>query len=97
MQHTLAAAGQLGAGTRVVSLPSFERFERQDPAYREEVLPSSCTKRIAIEAGVGGLWWKHVGSAGKVVAIDRFGISAPGDTVMKELGITPEALIEAAK
>ena len=82
-------------GVRVVSLPCFERFERQPAAYREEVLPASCTKRIAIEAGVSDLWWKYVGTAGKIIGIDRFGISAPGNTVFKELGITAEAVAQA--
>ena len=97
VQHVLAAAEQIGAGARVVSMPCFERFERQSPEYRDEVIPPGCTKRVAIEAGVGGLWWKYVGDSGKVIAIDRFGISAPGDTVMKELSMTAEAVIEAVK
>jgi transketolase len=96
LQHAMAAAAALGDGVRVVSLPCFERFDRQDAAYRESVLPASCTKRIAIEAGVSGLWWKYVGTAGKVLGIDRFGISAPGGTVMKELGMTKEAVVSAA-
>jgi transketolase len=97
VQHVFAAAKELGAGTRVVSMPCFERFDRQNYAYREEVLPSSCTRRIAIEAGVSGLWWKYVGTQGKVLGIDRFGISAPGDVVMQELGMTPAAVVAAAK
>jgi len=60
-------------------------------------LPAAVTKRIAIEAGVTGLWWKYVGTEGKVLGIDRFGISAPGDVVMKELGMTKEDVIAAAK
>ena len=97
VQHAVAAADQLGAGVRVVSMPCFERFDRQTKEYQEEVIPSSCQKRIAIEAGVSGLWWKYVGDKGQVIGIDRFGISAPGDTVMKELSMTPEAIVEAAK
>lgn len=97
VQHVFAAAKELGAGTRVVSMPCFERFDRQSDAYREEVLPSSCTHRIAIEAGVSGLWWKYVGTQGKVLGIDRFGISAPGDVVMQELGMTSAAVVAAAK
>ena len=61
----------------------------------DEVLPPSCRKRVAIEAGVSGLWWRWVGDQGKVIAIDRFGISAPGPVVFKELGITPEAVSAA--
>jgi len=97
LQHVMKAADQLGPGTRVVSLPCFERFDRQSAAYREEVLPKSCKKRIAIEAGVSGLWWKYVGDEGQVIGIDRFGISAPGDTVMKELRMTADDVVKAAK
>ena len=97
VQHAMSAAEKMGHGVRVVSMPCFERFERETQEYREEILPSSCTKRIAIEAGVSGLWWKYVGDEGKVIGIDRFGISAPGGTVMTELSMTPEALIEAAQ
>jgi transketolase len=82
-------------GVRVVSMPCMERFDRQDAAYRESVLPAACTKRIAIEAGVSALWWKYVGTQGQIIAIDRFGISAPGNTVFKELGITAEAVAKA--
>ena len=97
VQHAVVAAEQLGSGVRVVSVPSFERFDRQSDEYKEKTIPSSCKKRIAIEAGVSGLWWKYVGDQGQVIGIDRFGISAPGDTVMKELSMTPEAILEAAK
>ena len=79
----------------MVSLPCFERFDRQDAAYRESVLPAACTKRVAIEAGVSALWWKYVGTQGQIIAIDRFGISAPGNIVFKELGITAEAVAKA--
>ena len=95
VQHALAAAETLGTGVRVVSMPCFERFDRQDPDYREEILPASCTRRVAIEAGVTGLWWKYVGTSGAVVGIDRFGISAPGPKVMEQFGITPQAVVEA--
>lgn len=96
LQWAVAAARQLGAGVRVVSLPSFLRFDAQSKDYRESILPSSCRKRVAIEAGVTGLWSKYVGLDGKVVGIDRFGLSAPGNTAMKELGITTEAVVAAA-
>ena len=82
-------------GVRVVSLPCFERFDRQSADYRESVLPAACTKRVAIEAGVSGLWWKYVGTQGQIIGIDRFGISAPGNQVFKELGITAEAVATA--
>lgn len=97
LQHAMEAAEALGAGVRVVSMPCFERFDRQPAAYRDEVLPAACTRRVAIEAGVSGLWWKYVGSAGRVVGIDRFGISAPGDTVMSELGMTAAHLVSVVE
>lgn len=97
IQHAMAAAAELGDGVRVVSMPCFERFERQSPEYRESVLPKSCIKRVSIEAGVTALWWKYVGTEGKALGIDRFGISAPGDVVMKELGMTKEHVVAAAK
>lgn len=97
LQHALKAAEELGPGTRVVSLPSFSRFERQPKSYRDEVLPPSCRKRVAIEATVSSTWDRYVGLDGLVVGIDRFGMSAPGGTVMKELGMTAERVVEAAR
>lgn len=97
VQHAMAAAETLGDSVRVVSVPCMERFDRQSSAYQEEVLPLSCTKRVAIEAGVSGLWYKYVGLSGKVVAVDRFGLSAPGGTAMKELGMTADNLVEVAR
>jgi transketolase len=97
VQHAMAAAEQLGAGVRVVSMPCMERFDRQDAAYRESVLPGNVRKRVAIEAGVSDTWYKYVGLDGRTVAINRFGISAPGPVVMKELGMTPENLLSVAK
>ena len=96
LQHAVAAARTIGAGARVVSIPSFLRFDQQPQAYRDEVLPTSCRKRVAIEAGVSNLWWKYVGLDGKVLGIDRFGLSAPGGKVMEVLGMTPQAVFEAA-
>ena len=93
----VAAAKQLGSGVRVVSVPCFERFNRQTADYKESVLPAACRKRVAIEAGVTGLWYQYVGLDGKVIGIDRFGISAPGGVVMKELGITTEAVVAAVQ
>ncbi len=97
LQLALAAAKELGAGTRVVSLPCFERFERQSEEYRESVLPKNYRHRVAIEAGRGALWYRYVGLGGKVIGIERFGLSAPGDIVMKELGITVSRLVETAR
>ncbi len=97
LQHAVAAAKELGAGTRVVSLPCFERFLRQSDEYRESVLPSACRRRVAIEAGVPETWDQFVGLDGKVIALRRFGLSAPGDVVMKQLGITADAVVKAAQ
>jgi transketolase len=97
LQHALAAAKDLGDGVRVVSMPCFERFRRQSDKYREEVLPNSCRKRVAIEAGVPDVWYEFVGLDGKVIGLHRFGLSAPGAEVMKEFGIDAKHVVEAAK
>jgi transketolase len=97
LQHALKAAETLGAGTRVVSMPCFSRFDRQPAAYKDEVLPRSCRRRVSIEATVTAGWAKYVGLDGTSIGIDRFGLSAPGATVMKELGITAEHVLEAVK
>lgn len=88
LPHALKATENL-KGARVVSMPCMELFERQSDDYKETVLPSSCTKRIAMEAGVSAPWYKY---ASKVVGVDKFGMSAPGDIVMKEYGMTAENL-----
>jgi len=97
LQLAIAAAKELGAGTRVVSMPSFERFDAQPAEYRDSILPPDCRRRVAIEAGVPDLWRKYVGLDGKVVGISRFGLSAPAPQVFDELGITTANLIAAAK
>src|SRR6478735_3191697 len=97
LQHALAAAKELGESVRVVSMPCFERFNRQPQAYREEILPNECRKRVAIEAGVTEIWYEYVGLDGKVVGLHQFGLSAPGPEVMKERGIDAQHVIEAAK
>lgn len=97
LQLALAAAEELGAGVRVVSMPSMEAFARQPKAYQEEVLPSTCAKRVSIEAGVTISWGRYVGITGKALGTDRFGLSAPGDIAMKECGVTKEAVVAAAK
>src|SRR5215216_2391029 len=97
LQHALAAAKELGDGVRVVSMPCFERFNRQPQEYRKEVLPNECRKRVAIEAGVTEIWYEYVGLDGRVVGLHDFGMSAPGPEVMKERGIDAQHVIEAAK
>ncbi len=97
LQHAVAAAKQLGDGVRVVSMPCFERFDAQEAEYRECVLPRSCRRRVAIEAGVSDVWHRYVGLDGKVIGIDRFGLSAPGNKVMEVLGITAQHVVDAVK
>merc|ERR1719235_2274662 len=93
VQHAVKAAEEIGAGVRVVSMPCMERFERQTDEYKAEVLPAG-VKKVAMEAGVTGLWYKY---ADTVVGVDKFGMSAPGDLVMKEYGMTAENLVNFAK
>jgi transketolase len=97
LQHALAAAKELGDGTRVVSMPCFERFAREPAKYREEVVPKSCRRRVAIEAGVPEIWYQYVGLDGKVIGLHEFGLSAPGAEVMKERGIDAQHVIDAAQ
>jgi transketolase len=97
LQHALVAAEQLGPGTRVVSLPCFARFDRQPAAYRDEVLPRECRRRVSIEATVTSSWAKYVGLDGVSIGIDRFGMSAPGGEVMIKLGMTAENVVATAR
>jgi transketolase len=86
-----------GIGARVVSMPCTNLFDRQPAEYRESVLPDSCRKRVAIEAGVTDYWRKYVGLDGRVVGIDTFGASAPAEALYKHFGITADAVVAAAK
>ena len=86
-----------GVPTRVVSMPCIELFEEQSADYRDEVLPESVTARLAIEAGVRQGWDRYVGPAGDVICLDRFGASAPGDVVMKNLGFNVDNVVSRAR
>ncbi len=86
-----------GISARVVSLPSFELFRAQDAAWRDEVLPPSITARVAVEAASPFGWAEWTGTSGAIVAIDRFGVSAPGGEALAALGITAEAVAAAAR
>ncbi len=77
-----------GHSVRLVSFPSWELFDEQDEAYRAEVLPADITRRVAVEAGVAQGWHRWVGDAGRVIALDRFGASAPAKVVFEQLGLT---------
>lgn len=86
-----------GAAVRVVSLPCWELFERQDQAYRDSVLPRSVTKRVAIEAGSSMGWSKYVGTDGVVISMESYGASGPAEEVFKYFGITSDAIIAATR
>ncbi|MEI6268685.1 MAG: transketolase [Methylococcaceae bacterium] len=97
VELALKAAEQLNAAgkkIRVVSMPSTNIFDTQDAAYRESVLPSAVTQRVAVEAGVTDGWWKYVGTNGKIVGLDRFGESAPAGQLFKEFGFTVENVVK---
>ncbi|WP_379946857.1 transketolase [Enterococcus devriesei] len=82
-----------GKDVSVVSLPSFDLFEAQDEAYKESVLPKAVTKRVAIEAGSPFGWERYIGSEGKMIGIDHFGASAPGDYILEQFGFTVENVV----
>ena len=96
----LAAAEQLiadGHSVRVVSMPCWELFEEQDAAYKEAVLPAAVAKRVAVEAGVSYGWQRYVGAEGEIIALDRFGVSAPGKACMEKFGFTVDNVLAAAR
>jgi transketolase len=96
LQAGEALAGE-GTRVRVVSMPCIELFEAQSAEYRDGVIPPSVSARLAIEAGVPLSWWKWVGSGGDVLGIERFGASAPGTTVLEQLGFAPESIAARAR
>uniref|UniRef100_UPI00403F9FC0 transketolase n=1 Tax=Aeribacillus sp. FSL k6-2211 TaxID=2954608 RepID=UPI00403F9FC0 len=86
-----------GIDVQVVSMPSWDRFEKQSKDYKESVLPSSVTKRLAIEMASSLGWERYVGSEGEILAIDKFGASAPGEKIISEYGFTVENVVEKVK
>ncbi len=92
-----AKLGEAGRRVRVVSLPCCERFDAQDAAYREAVLPSSVRARIAVEAASADYWRKYVGLDGAVLGMAGFGASAPGKVLAREFGFTAERLVALAE
>ena len=86
-----------GKKVRVVSMPSTNRFDKQDAAYRESVLPAAVTKRVAIEAGIADFWYKYVGFEGRIVGMNSFGESAPADQLFKLFGFTVDNVVAKAK
>jgi transketolase len=84
-----------GGKVRLVSMPSTNRFDAQDDAYKESVLPAKVTRRVAVEAGVRAAWWRYVGLKGQIVGIDHFGASAPAKVLFPQFGFTAEKVVEA--
>ena len=89
-------AAENGNGVRVVSMPCWELFEEQPQSYRDEVLPPDVRARLSIEPGVAQGWSRWVGDRGDSLSIERFGASAPGTTVLEELGFTTDNVIARA-
>ena len=79
-----------GRRVRLVSMPSTDIFDAQDAAYRESVLPAAVTRRLAMEAGATGGWWKYVGLGGRVLGVDQFGASGKAPDLMRKFGLTPD-------
>ena len=99
VELAVAAAKQLsdaGKAVRVVSMPSTDVFDRQSPEYKESVLPSAVSKRVAVEALAKDTWYKYVGLNGAIVGMDTFGESAPAGDLFKHFNITVEAIVDAA-
>ncbi|TNI27559.1 transketolase [Aeromonas veronii] len=100
VELAVAAYEQLtakGRAVRVVSLPSTDVFDVQSAEYKESVLPSSVTKRVAIEAGIADYWYKYVGFGGKIIGMTTFGESAPAELLFKEFGFTVENVVATAE
>ncbi|MCJ8233085.1 transketolase [Aeromonas veronii] len=100
VELAVAAYEQLtakGRAVRVVSLPSTDVFDAQSAEYKESVLPSSITKRVAIEAGIADYWYKYVGFGGKIIGMTTFGESAPAELLFKEFGFTVENVVATAE
>ncbi|EOB3673664.1 transketolase [Vibrio vulnificus] len=100
VELAVKAAEQLtaeGKKVRVVSMPATDAFDKQDAAYRESVLPSDVTARIAIEAGIADFWYKYVGFDGRIIGMTTFGESAPADQLFEMFGFTVENVVNTAK
>ncbi|MXV28527.1 transketolase [Aeromonas veronii] len=100
VELAVAAYEQLtakGRAVRVVSMPATDVFDAQSAEYKESVLPSSVTKRVAIEAGIADYWYKYVGFGGKIIGMTTFGESAPAELLFKEFGFTVENVVATAE
>jgi transketolase len=100
VQLVLAAQLKLkeqNIAARVVSMPSWELFEKQEDSYKEKIFPKALRKRLAVEAGSPMGWHKYITDEGDIIGIARFGESAPGEEVMKEYGFSVENVVKRAK
>ncbi|EMP4396624.1 TPA: transketolase [Vibrio parahaemolyticus] len=100
VELAVKAAEQLtaeGKKVRVVSMPATDTFDKQDAAYRESVLPSDVTARVAVEAGIADFWYKYVGFEGRIIGMTTFGESAPADQLFEMFGFTVENVVNTAK
>jgi transketolase len=99
VELALAAAKQLATEcrVRVVSMPSWELFERQSAAYRSEILPSACPVKVAVEAGSPMGWEKYVGNEGRVIGLNHFGASAPYKVLSEKFGFTVAHVVETVR
>ena len=86
-----------GVNARVVSMPCTDLFDAQSDAYKEQVLPSGVSRRVAIEAGVSNGWWKYVGQSGRIVGLDRFGASAPASELFEYFGFSVDNVLKIAR
>jgi transketolase len=95
--EAVRAMNDAGRRVRLVSMPSTDIFEAQDAAWRESVLPAAVTRRVAVEAGATQPWWRYVGSAGRVLGIDRFGASGKAADLFRQYGLTASNVTQAVE
>jgi transketolase len=96
----VGAAAELaadGINARVVSMPCTDLFDAQSDAYKEQVLPSGVSRRLAIEAGVSDGWWQYVGRSGRIIGLDRFGMSAPASELFEHFGFSVDNVLKIAR
>lgn len=96
-EQAMLTMSEFGTKVRLVSMPSTDVFDKQDAAYREAVLPSDVSARIAIEAGIADFWYKYVGFDGRIIGMHSFGESAPADELFEMFGFTVENIVQTAK
>jgi len=95
--ESAAVLKEQGVNVRVVSMPATDVFEKQDAAYKESVLPSAVSARVAVEAGIADYWYKYVGLNGKVIGMTTFGESAPAGELFKHFGFTVDNVVQVSK